>query len=37
VYNKYIERIGKCGATCYTSLRRTIDPKRKKENSDTFA
>jgi hypothetical protein len=37
VYNKYIERIGKCGTTRYTSLRRTIDPKRKKENNDTFA
>jgi hypothetical protein len=34
---KYIERIGKCGVARYISLRITIDPKKKKENSDTFA
>jgi hypothetical protein len=27
----------KCGATCYTSLRNTIDPKKKKLKSDIFA
>jgi hypothetical protein len=36
VYNKFIHRVGKCGATHYTSLRSTTDPRKKKENSDTF-
>jgi hypothetical protein len=37
VYSTYLERPGKCGATCYTSLRNNTDPKRKKINMDTFA
>jgi hypothetical protein len=37
VYSMYLERPGKCGAMCYTSLRNNTDPKRKKINMDTFA
>jgi hypothetical protein len=32
----FLQRTGKCGATCYTSLRSTTDPKEKKINSDVF-
>jgi hypothetical protein len=33
----FLQRTGKCGATCYTSLIRTTDPKEKKINNDIFA
>jgi hypothetical protein len=36
VYNKYLERPGKCGATRYISLRSSADPKRKKTKQDIF-
>jgi hypothetical protein len=35
-YNLFLPRTGKCGATRYTSLRSTVDPKKKKLNSDMF-
>jgi hypothetical protein len=37
VYNKYMERPGKCGATRYISLCSSADPKRKKTNTNIFA
>jgi hypothetical protein len=36
VYNKYMERPGKCGTTKHVSLRSSKDPKRNKENTDIF-
>jgi hypothetical protein len=35
-YNLFLSRTGKCGATCYTSLHSTTDPKKKKLNSNMF-
>jgi hypothetical protein len=35
-YNVFLQRTGKCGATCYTSLRSLVDPKKKKLNRDMF-
>jgi hypothetical protein len=35
-YNMFLQRIGKCGTTRYTSLRSTTDPKKKKINNDVF-
>jgi hypothetical protein len=37
VYNKYIERPGKCGTAKYISLCSNADPKRKKVNTYIFA
>jgi hypothetical protein len=37
VYNMFLQILGKCGTTWYTSLRRTIDPKKNKVNNDEFA
>jgi hypothetical protein len=36
-YNMFLQRIGKCGTTRYTSLRSTTDPKEKKINNDVFS
>jgi hypothetical protein len=35
-YTMFLPRTGKCGATRYTSLRSTTDPKVKKFNNDMF-
>jgi hypothetical protein len=32
----FLQRIGKCGITWYTSLRSIADPKKKKVKNDTF-
>jgi hypothetical protein len=37
LYNKYMERLGKCGATRYVSLHNNAYPKRKKTNINIFA
>jgi hypothetical protein len=37
VYSMFLQRVGKCGATRYTSLRSTTYPKTKKVNNDVFA
>jgi hypothetical protein len=36
-YSMFLQRIGKCGATRYMSLRSTTNPKVKKIKSDVFA
>jgi hypothetical protein len=35
-YSMFLQRVGKCSATRYTSLRSTTDPKVKKVKSDVF-
>jgi hypothetical protein len=35
-YMMFMPRTGKCGTTCYTSLRSTTDPKVKKFNNNMF-
>jgi len=37
VYTMFLHRLGKCGATRYTSLRSATDPKKKKVNTNTFS
>jgi hypothetical protein len=32
----FLQKIGMCGATCYTYLRRTTYPKENKINNDVF-